>query len=89
MKKEKAQSMLRHGIYMKDGDIDGYVALFDMLVSEAGFDPDDKHTLKKFTSGLPIGLFENIYQFDMPKTYQEWRQAALNQQEKWVHMQSM
>jgi hypothetical protein len=72
MKKEKAQSMLRHGIYMKDGDIDGYMALFNTLVSEAGFDPDNKQTLEKFTSGLLIGLFENIYQFDTPKTYQEW-----------------
>jgi hypothetical protein len=44
---------------MKDGEIDAYVALFNMLVSEAGFNPDDKQTLKKFTRGLPISLFKN------------------------------
>jgi hypothetical protein len=51
---------------MKDGDIDGYIALFDTLISEAGFNPDDEQTLEKFTSGLPLGLFKNIYQFDTP-----------------------
>jgi hypothetical protein len=89
MKKEKVQSILRHSIQMKEGNIDEYVAQFDTLVSEAGFNLDDEQMLEKFTSGLPIGLFENIYQFDAPKTYQEWQQAALNQQQKWIHMQSL
>jgi hypothetical protein len=72
MKKEKAQTMLQQGIFMKDGDINEYVSQFDTLVNEAGFDPDDDQTLEKFTRGLPIGLYENIYQFDAPTNYEEW-----------------
>jgi hypothetical protein len=89
MKKEKAQAMLRQGIFMRDGNIDKYILQFDTLVNEAGFDPDDPQTLEKFTRGLPIGLYKNIYQFDSPTNYEEWRQAALNQQQKWIHMQSL
>jgi hypothetical protein len=72
MKKEKAQATLRQGIFMKDRNIDKYVSQFDTLVNEAGFDPDDPQTLKKFTRDLPIGLYENIYQFDLPTNYEEW-----------------
>jgi hypothetical protein len=89
MKQEKAQATLRQGIFMKEGNIDEYVAQFDTLVHEAGFDPDDLQTLEKFTRGLPIGLYENIYQFNLPTDYEGWRRAALNQQQKWIHMQSL
>jgi hypothetical protein len=71
---------------MKDSNIDEYVVYFDNLVNKAGY---DLQTLKKFTNGLLIGLFENIYQFDTPQTYEQWRQAALSQQKKWIHMQSL
>jgi hypothetical protein len=89
MKKEKAQAMLCQGIFMKDRNIDKYVSQFDTLVNKAGFDPDDPQTLEKFTRGLLISLYENIYQFDLPTNYEEWQQAALNQQQKWIHMQSL
>jgi hypothetical protein len=74
---------------MKDGKIDKYVAEFDTLVAQAGYKVDDAQTLEKFISGLPVSLYETIYQLDNPKTYEGWHQAAIKRQEKWLHMQSI
>jgi hypothetical protein len=72
---------------MKDGNIDEYIAKFDTLVAQAGYEADDVQMLKKFISGLLTSLYETIYQLDNPKNYEDWRQAAIKQQEKWLHMQ--
>jgi hypothetical protein len=89
LEKERAQTKLQQGIRMKDGQIDKYVAMFDTLVAQAGYKADDAQTLEKFISGLPASLYETIYQLDDPKTYKDWRCAAIKQQEKWLHMQSI
>jgi hypothetical protein len=89
LEKERAQTKLRQGIHMKDGNIDEYVATFDTLVAQAGYKADDAQTLEKFISGLPVSLYETIYQLDDPKTYEGWRQVAIKRQEKWLHMQSI
>jgi hypothetical protein len=89
LEKEQAQTKLRQGIRMKDGQIDEYIATFDTLVAQAGYKADDAQTLKKFISGLPVSLYETIYQLDDPKTYEDWRRAAIKRQEKWLHMQSI
>jgi hypothetical protein len=73
----------------KDGKIDEYIAEFDTLVAQAGYKADDAQTLEKFISGLPVSLYETIYQLDDTKTYEAWRQAAIKRQEKWLHMQSI
>jgi hypothetical protein len=86
---ERAQNKLRHGIRMKEGNIDEYVAEFDTLIAQAGYKADNAQTLEKFISGLPASLYETIYQLDDPKTYEAWRQAAIKRQEKWLHMQSI
>jgi hypothetical protein len=86
---ERAQNKLRHGIRMKEGKIDEYVAEFDTLIAQAGYKADDAQTLEKFISGLPASLYETIYQLDDPKTYEAWRRAAIKRQEKWLHMQSI
>jgi hypothetical protein len=89
LEKERAQTKLRWGIRMKDGKIDKYVTEFDTLVAQAGYKADDAQTLEKFISGLPASLYETIYQLDVPKTYEGWRQVAIKRQEKWLHMQSI
>jgi hypothetical protein len=86
---ERAQNKLRQGIRMKEGKIDEYVAEFDTLITQAGYKADDAQMLEKFISGLPASLYETIYQLDDPKTYEAWRRAAIKQQEKWLHMQSI
>jgi hypothetical protein len=74
---------------MKDGNIDEYVATFDTLVAQAGYKADDAQTLEKFICRLPALLYETIYELDDPRSYEEWRQVAIRQQEKWLHMQSI
>ena len=37
LEKERAQMQLRQGFKMKDGNIDEYVAKFDLLVDQAGY----------------------------------------------------
>jgi hypothetical protein len=73
LEKEQAQTKLRQEVHMKDGDIDKYVATFDMLIAQAGYKADDAQTLEKFISGLPALLYETIYQLDDPKNYEGWR----------------
>jgi hypothetical protein len=58
---------------MKDGNIDEYVATFDTLVTQAGYEADDAQTLEKFISGLLVSLYETIYQLDDLKNYEDWR----------------
>jgi hypothetical protein len=89
LKMERAQNKLHQGIRMKEGKIDEYVAEFDTLIAQAGYKADDAQTLEKFISGLPVSLYETIYQLDDPKTYEAWRRAAIKRQEKWLHMQSI
>ena len=86
---EQAKAILRGGIRMKEGNIDGYVAQFDALVAQAGYDLDDPQTIEKFTNGLPTALWETVYTMDDPTTYEEWRAAAMKRQKKWLHTQSM
>jgi hypothetical protein len=57
---------------MKDRDIDEYIAYFNTLIQEAGYQADDKETIEKFISGLPVGLYEGIYQFNEPTTSEQW-----------------
>jgi hypothetical protein len=66
LKKERAQTKLRQGIRMKDGNINEYIAMFDTLVAQAGYKVDDAQMLEKFISGLPVLLYETIYQLDDP-----------------------
>jgi hypothetical protein len=63
--------------------------MFDTLVAQAGYKADDAQMLEKFISGLPVSLYETIYQLDDPKTYESWRCTAIKRQEKWLHMQSI
>ena len=43
---------------MCDGDIDAYVAKFDLLIDQAGYQANDPQTLEKFVNGLPASLYE-------------------------------
>ena len=74
---ERTKAILQGGVRMKEGDIDVYVAQFDTLVAQAGYNLDNPQTIKKFTNGLPTTLWEMIYTMDDPTTYKEWWAAAM------------
>lgn len=60
-------------VKMCDGNIDDYIAKFDLLVNQAGYQADDPQILEKFVNGLPASLYETIYQLDEPTTYEGWQ----------------
>ena len=72
---------------MENGDLDGFINCFKILVHHANYDPDHSMVLQKFTDRLPMDMYKTLYRRDNPPhTYQEWQEAAIEQQRKQVHM---
>jgi hypothetical protein len=65
------------------------VAKFEELVAQAGYDLDDGQTIEKFTNGLPVSLWGTVYDLDEPTTYEQWRNATMKRQQKWLHRESV
>ena len=86
LERETMQVELKKGIKMKDGDIDIYVTTIEQLARKAGYPLDSDLTLDFFTDGLPHELYEKVYQFDMPRNYEEWKRATMRHQEQYIHM---
>ncbi len=86
--KEKAQSSLREGIKMKGEDIDSYIAKFKEAIRMAKYRFDIPQTIKTFTEGLPTGLYQKVLEYDRPCLYEQWKQAAINQQQLYMHMKA-
>ena len=73
---------------MEKGDLDGFINRFEILVRHACYDPNHPMVLHKFTDGLPMEMYKVIYGRERPLIgYQQWQEAAIDQQRKWVHMQ--
>jgi len=86
--KEKAQSILQEGIKMKGEDIDSYIAEFKEAVQMAEYRFDIPQTIETFTEGLPVGLYQKVLKFDQPHSYEQWKQAAIDQQQTYMHMKA-
>ena len=84
---ERAIAELEDGIKMEKGDLDSFINRFEILVHHAQYDPDHPMVLRKFTDGLPLEMYKTIYGRERPPVgYQQWREAAVDQQRKWVHV---
>jgi hypothetical protein len=70
---------------MQGEDLDAYITKYEGLVLEAGFNLRDRLCLKMFTDGLPHDLYRDILRLDNPRSYDEWKDAALRQQVEYVH----
>jgi hypothetical protein len=57
---ERAENILQKGIRMQGEDLDTYIAKYEGLVLEAGFNLRDWLCLKMFTDGLPHDLYCDI-----------------------------
>ena len=87
LSQERAIAELEDGIKMERGDLDGFINRFEILVRHAQYDPDHSMVLRKFTDGLPMEMYKAIFSRERPPVgYQQWREAAIDQQRKWVHM---
>ena len=49
---------------MKPGELDAYIAEYEVLVEMAGYDPNSRLTLKIFTDGLPTELYKDVLRLD-------------------------
>ena len=87
LQEEKARANIMKGIKMNPEDPDGYIAKFEEMVHHTGYNINDPLTIGHYTKGLPTGLYETIYQFDNPQTFEAWREATLRRQSQWFHMQ--
>ena len=83
--RERAEDMLQRGIHMKAGDLDAYIAEYEVLIEMAGYDPNSCLALKLFTDGLPAELYKEVIRMDRPRNFQEWKTAALERHAEWLH----
>src|ERR1700677_2672884 len=88
LEQEKAKALLRRGFKMEGGDLDAYISKFEQTVRHAGLNQDDPLVLDKFTDGLPVKMYEDIYTHKQPRTYEQWRQEAIQQQKAFVHLKA-
>ncbi len=73
---------------MKGEDIDTYVVEFEELTRLAGYQFDVPQTIEAFTDGLPTGLYQRILEIDRLVTYEQWKQAATDRQQQYIHMKA-
>jgi|SRR6266702_397918 len=73
---------------MKGEDINNYIAEFEELIRMAGYRFDVPQMIETFTEGLPTGLYQKVLEFDRPHTYKQWKQAAINRQQTYIHMKA-
>ncbi len=86
--KEKAQSILQDGLKMKGEDVDSYIAEFEEAVRMVEYQFDVPQTIETFTEGLPTGLYQKILELNRPHSYEQWKQAAINRQQTYMHMKA-
>ncbi len=49
---------------------------------------DVPQTIKTFTEGLPMGLYQKVLELDRPHSYEQWKQAVTDQQQTYMHMKA-
>jgi len=86
--KEKAQDEL-HKLHMKEGNIDQYIADFQLLAMDANIDLDEPTVLQLFYFGLPTGLAEKCIFNDLPNNFDSWAKAAQKNQCGWLLLQTL
>ncbi len=73
---------------MKGEDIDAYIIEIKELIRLAEYRFDVPQTIETFTDGLPTGLYQKVLELDRPTTYEQWKQAAINRQQDYIHMKA-
>ncbi len=86
--KEKAQDEL-HKLKMKEGNIDQYIADFQLLVMDANIDLDEPTVLQLFYFGLPNLLAEKCIFINSPNDFDSWAKAAQKNQCTWIMSQTL
>jgi Retrotransposon gag protein len=85
---ERAQDELRK-LRMKEGNVDKYIAAFQLLGHHAGIDLNDPSVLRLFAQGLPKSLAESCIDIELPENFEQWTSAAQRQQRNWLRKQAI
>ena len=86
--KEKAQDEL-HKLKMKEGNIDQYIADFQLLAMDANVDLDEPTVLQLFYFGLPPQLADRCIFINSPNDFDFWAKAAQKNQCTWILSQTI
>jgi len=80
-----------HQCVMRGDDLDTYIARFQHLANEAGFDVAAAATVSLFSKGLKRQLISDIIDKEAvtPTTFSGWIEAARRQQQKSAHKQAL
>ncbi len=73
---------------MKGEDIDAYIVEIEELIRLAEYRFDVPQIIETFTDGLPTGLYQKVLELNRPTTYDQWKQAAINRQQDYIHMKA-
>ncbi len=74
---------------MKEGNINQYIADFQLLAMDANVDLDEPTVLQLFYFGLPTGLVEKCIFIDSPNDFDSWAKAAQKNQRGWLLHQTL
>jgi Zinc knuckle len=74
---------------MKEGNVDEYIAAFQLLSHHTGVDLNDPLVLHLFTQGLPKSLAESCIDIKSPENFKQWTSAAQRQQRYWLRKQAL
>ena len=69
---------------MKEGNIDQYIADFQLLAMDANINFDEPMVLQLFYFGLPPGLAEKCIFIDSPNDFNSWAKTAQKNQHTWI-----
>lgn len=73
---------------MRGEDLDVYIARYEALALEAGYNHNDPLCLRKFTDSLPHDLYKDCMRLDQPRTYEQWKVSAICRQGKYIHFKN-
>lgn len=73
--RERAEDKLRN-LHWIPGDVDGFIAQFSTLATQAEYRLDDRPTLSLFASKLPYKMMQHIFLNVKPGTFSGWADAA-------------
>ena len=85
--KQDAYTKLKN-LKMEKDDLDTYIATHENLVNLAKWDLEDNGSIEAFKNGLKRQLCLAILKRDdTPETLDEWKRAAIKEQQKWALIQ--
>jgi Retrotransposon gag protein len=85
---KRAQNELRK-LRMKEGNMDEYIAAFQLLGHHVGVDLNDPSVLCLFAQGLPKSLAKSCIDIKSPENFEQWTSAAQRQQRNWLRKQAL